>query len=43
MGRAIEISDILSSFKDNTIDDNLNSEQIKTKSKNEEQKYIEKR
>ena len=43
MGRAIEISELLSSFKDNTIDDNLNSEQIKTKSKNEEQKYIEKK
>ena len=43
MGRAVEISELLSSFKDNTINDDVNLEQIKTKSNNEEVKSIEKK
>ena len=43
MGRAVEISELLSSFKDNTVNDDVNSEQIKTKSNNEEPKSIEKK
>jgi len=43
MGRAVEISELLSSFKDNTINDDVNSQQIKTKSNNEELKSIEKK